>query len=618
MGKDIAPPPVAGGKGQATDSMVACMTKGELKDFACPHNARIEAALKAAQQELQESKTKSVWDDYEADTELIGRGAFARVFRALKRDDGSPVAIKVIGRETKAFPQQRRAMATKIATMRTLKPHPNMLQLHDVFEDEEGFHVVLEYCKGAALLEQIHNRGHFSERDAAHVMRQLLEFLAFSHDDCNIVHRDIKPENLLLLDQDAPQSLERVARLRAAGGNPEGVEAMCLKVIDFGTAGFCEPGQHLHSKVGTARYVAPEVLNQDYDRLSDIWSAGVVMYILLCGHPPFKGSTETGTLKKVKAGDYKLDDDVWAEVHDSAKDMISHMMVVDPAQRWSARELLNHKWFQEVLTAPDRVLTQQLGYMQRLGAFTGAARVKRLALKLMVAAAVTTPGVLQSSELQKLRAVFEEMDLDHDGVITGQQLHEALAKMGATISERDVAEFLKVSKVDSHADGINFNEFIAAMFDSQKLAKAEVEKLLEREFEELDVDHDGFITAEDLVAASRSAPSNSNNAAAAGTGSGAEGDETMSAALHKVVHEVLGDDLTLAEAKQMLAEVDARNAGKLSLSEFTVMVMGHRKGEAVSSPRGVASPASAAAALSNKAAEPAANGRSQDDTAMVN
>lgn len=164
------------------------------------------------------------------------------------------------------------------------------------------------------------------------------------------------------------------------------------------------------------------------------------------------------------------------------------------------------------------------------------------------------------------------------------------------------------------------------------------------------------------------------HAAAAGSGAGAEGDGTVSAALHKVVHEVLGDDLTLAEAKQMLAEVDARNAGKLSLSEvsedrrhrrgglehvdvdvccacadmractnglsdakcsmptqdcglccvpraavqFTVMVMGHRKSEGVSSPRGVASPSSAAAALSDKAAEPAAIGRSQDDTAMVN
>jgi len=96
-------------------------------------------------------------------------------------------------------------------------------------------------------------QGHFSEQDAAHVMRQLLEFLEFAHDECNVVHRDIKPENLLLLDADAPQSLERAAKIRAAGGNPEGVEGMALKVIDFGTAGFCEPGQHLHSKVGTAR-----------------------------------------------------------------------------------------------------------------------------------------------------------------------------------------------------------------------------------------------------------------------------------------------------------------------------------------------------------------------------
>lgn len=212
-------------------------------------------------------------------------------------------------------------MVTKIATMRTLQGHRNMLLLHGVFEDEEGFHVVVEYCKGAALLDKIQDRvrqlrrdvqgmllmhsyhatirfaqdciqgwrlswhcgpghnhlvvctccsiipatqqplkvrgahllqGHFSEREAAGVMRQLLEFLEYAHDECNVVHRDIKPENLLLLDPDAPQCLQLKADAAADAGSV-GVGDMLLKVIDFGTAGWCEPGQHLHSKVGTAR-----------------------------------------------------------------------------------------------------------------------------------------------------------------------------------------------------------------------------------------------------------------------------------------------------------------------------------------------------------------------------
>eukprot|EP00879_Flechtneria_rotunda_P016337 GHRR01017093.1.p1 GENE.GHRR01017093.1~~GHRR01017093.1.p1 ORF type:complete len:218 (+),score=81.76 GHRR01017093.1:806-1459(+) len=190
-----------------------------------------------------------------------------------------------------------------------------------------------------------------------------------------------------------------------------------------------------------------QVLKQDYDRLSDIWSAGVVMYILLCGHPPFKGSTETGTLRQVKAGAYKLDDLVWGQVHDSAKDMMAHMMVVDPAQRWSARQLLNHPWFEEVLSAPDRSLAQQPGYLARLGAFTGASRVKRLALKLMIAAAATTSGAINSQELARLRALFQEMDADGDGVISGKQLHAGLASLGTNLSEADLAEFMHVSLV---------------------------------------------------------------------------------------------------------------------------------------------------------------------------
>ncbi|KAF8071086.1 CPK12 [Scenedesmus sp. PABB004] len=564
----------------ATESMIAGMTVGELKDYACPHNARINAALEAAKEEIEGARGRSVWDDYEADTELIGRGAFARVFRALRRDDQTPVAIKVIGRETKAFAQQRRAMTTKVATMRTLQGHNNMLRLYEVFEDGEGFHVVVEFCKGAALLEQIHDRGCFSERDAAHVMRQLLEFLAYAHDDCNVVHRDIKPENLLLLDPDAPQC----AAAGLDGG--DGVGSMLLKVIDFGTAGFCEPGQHLHSKVGTARYVAPEVLNKDYDRSSDIWSAGVVMYILLCGHPPFKGSTETGTLKQVKAGNYKLDDDVWASVHDSAKDMMAHMMVVDPSQRWTAAQLLKHPWFEEVLAAPDRPLAQQPGYLERLGAFTGAARVRRLALKLMVAAAAAAPGVVNITELGKLRSLFVEMDLDGDGIISAAQLQAGLASLGTHLSERDLAEFMHVSKVDCHSEGINFTEFIAAMIDSQDLANKQAAALIEREFDELDMDHDGFITPEDLVAASRAGVvaspgrtpllSPRTTSPGGGAADALAGDE-VATVMHEVVHEVLGSELTLAEAAEMLDEVDEKHVGKINLQEFTEMVIGRSK-----------------------------------------
>eukprot|EP00878_Enallax_costatus_P013938 GHUV01014575.1.p1 GENE.GHUV01014575.1~~GHUV01014575.1.p1 ORF type:complete len:378 (+),score=171.46 GHUV01014575.1:509-1642(+) len=359
--------------------------------------------------------------------------------------------------------------------------------------------------------------------------------------------------------------------------------------------------------------------------MSDIWSAGVVMYILLCGHPPFKGSTETGTLRQVKAGQYKLDDHIWCAVHDSAKDMLTHMLVVDPAQRWTAKQLLQHPWFTEVLSAPDRALAQQPGYLERLGAFAASSRVKRLAIKVMVAAAASTPGVINSAELSGLRVLFQELDLDGDGIISGQQLHAGLASLGAHLSERDLAEFIAVSKVDCHSEGIDFNEFIAAMLDSQELAnqQANLFTVIEREFEELDVDHDGFITPQDLMAASRAgvtsphsrrtpSPAAATTAvslkdAAVGSAGGAQAD--VAAALHDAVAQMLGSDLTLQEATAMLDEVDEKHAGKISLQEFTELVIGKSRRTSMET-NGVA----AAAAISNGPSVAGANG---DDAPKV-
>ncbi|GFH13411.1 uncharacterized protein HaLaN_09291, partial [Haematococcus lacustris] len=237
-----------------------------------------------------------VWDCYQDDSILLGRGAFARVFKGRIKATNRPVAIKMIARDNTHFDQQKRAMVTKVATMRTLQGHRSMVKLYEVFEDEQA--------------------------DAAIIMRQLLQFIAYMHNR-NVVHRDIKPENLLLLKPHRPANLGDAAEGGKAGKGGDAAlsqaascpvwsqvdeavwadipDGLRLKVIDYGTANFCEAGQHLHSKIGTARYVAPEVLGRDYDKSSDIWSAGVVMFIMLVGHAPFKGTTDTGTLAKVKA-----------------------------------------------------------------------------------------------------------------------------------------------------------------------------------------------------------------------------------------------------------------------------------------------------------------------------
>ncbi|KAJ9530088.1 hypothetical protein QJQ45_023367 [Haematococcus lacustris] len=519
------------------------MTRGEAEDHRLKHNKQIEAALEAARAELALTRKKWVWDCYQDDSILLGRGAFARVFKGRIKATNRPVAIKMIARDNTHFDQQKRAMVTKVATMRTLQGHRSMVKLYEVFEDEQpshhfdlnlkpmsilmlqGFHVVLEYMPALALFDAIVQKGHFTEADAATIMRQLLQFIAYMHNR-NVVHRDIKPENLLLLKPHRPANLGDAAEGAKAGKGGDGEEedmyltqeeerevdeavwadipdGLRLKVIDYGTANFCEAGQHLHSKIGTARYVAPEVLGRDYDKSSDIWSAGVVMFIMLVGHAPFKGTTDTGTLAKVKAGVYELSGPGWDEVSASAKDLLRHMLVVDTTQRWSAEELLEHLWFHEAGSAT--AATGGKGYLERLNGFAGMCRMKRLALKLMAAQEVVT---LSTEEVTRLKEMFAKLDTDGDGLIDGKALHLGLEAVGCKLSEHDVAEFLAVSLVDSHRQGpvggglIDPNEFIAALFNNQAIL-AKRPGLVEEEFKRLDTDNDGYITAQDLVEASK-------------------------------------------------------------------------------------------------------------------
>jgi len=518
---------------------------GEKEDYAMDHNQLISAALQEARAELVRAKERWFYDFFDYDTtELLGRGAFARVYKGVQKSSKRVVAVKVILRgNAKFFNRQKRAMITKVATMRTCLGHRNMVELVDIFEEPEGFHIVLEYMPALPLLDAIVQTGHFSERQAAIVMRQLLEFMAFMHDR-NVVHRDIKPENLLILKPKRTKAQAEAAALASPGGGSnalglakansaalerasmnlwapedcltateaaaiddavwEGVpDGLRLKVIDWGIANFCEPDQELHSKVGTARYIAPEVLSRHYGKASDVWSAGVVLYILLSGHPPFDGRTDTAVIEDVKHGTYKLDGPDWLGVSEAAKDMVRHMLVVDPKERWTAAQLLDHTWFKEALAADSSVHDAPLavgGYMERLRDFSHASRMKRLALKLLAAKEMKA---LSDRELGQLQGVFRRFDEDGDGLIDGKALQAALQEVGCVLEQQDVAEFLEVSQVDCHRPGmVDFNEFVAALFNVSDVAQAHP-SLIEEEFDELDVDHDGVVTAADLVAASK-------------------------------------------------------------------------------------------------------------------
>eukprot|EP00798_Chlamydomonas_sp_ICE-L_P018948 gene18948-25518_t len=446
-----------GETGRGTAANVA-KAKPAASSSACEARSEpIEQAMENAKKELVKNAGKKFADHY-ALSKLIGHGAFAKVSMCTHNATKESYAVKAVSKMTADPHKQREGIIKEIAIMRMLQDHPNTVVLKEVFEDDDLYQLVMELCSGGELFDQIIAKGHYSEKHAAEKMQSLMSLIAYAHSK-DIIHRDLKPENILLSDK-TPTAL--------------------LKVIDFGTSDFCKDGERLQQKFGTPYYVAPEVLKNDYDKLADIWSAGVIMYILLCGFPPFAGKTDVRILQRVQAGAYNFDGREWEIVTEAAKNMISQMLVLDISKRASAKSLLQHRWFQVAATAPAAALGQHM--VKRLRAFAGMSRMKRLAL-------VVLARTLTDHDVKRLRELFSAMDTNCDGCIDSADLHNALAKVGAAIDELEMQDLFHASVIDGHGK-IDYEEFIAAMLDSSRCRKS---------FQELDNDGDGFITAEDLV-----------------------------------------------------------------------------------------------------------------------
>lgn len=202
--------------------------------------------------------------------------------------------------------------------------HPNIVRLYEVYESKSTIVLVTELFDGKELFDEIIVREHFAEDDAAKVLQQLLQTIAYCHSQ-DIAHRDIKPENILI---DTSQHDE-------------------IKLIDFGTSHHFLKNDHtMHQQYGTPFYVAPEVLKGTYTEKVDIWSIGVLLFILLSGRPPFNGGTNEQILDKVQKGKWSFSNKIWDSVSAEAKDLIEKLLAFNPDKRLSAMDALKHPWFE--------------------------------------------------------------------------------------------------------------------------------------------------------------------------------------------------------------------------------------------------------------------------------
>jgi len=275
------------------------------------------------------SKAKTITDIYTIGEEL-GRGGFSIVKKGTHKTTNDLVAIKIIEKKAPG-PEELQLLHREIDIMGKLR-HKNIIGLSEVFEEEETIYLVLELVTGGELFDQIVSRGNYSERDAANTIRQILEAVAYMHDN-GIAHRDLKPENLLC----------------------SGPDNNIIKVTDFGLSKDFGKAS-LKTSCGTPDYVAPEVLKGNaYDNSVDIWSIGVICYILLCGFPPFYGNTDQQIFEKIMKATYDFPSPDWDDITDDAKEFIQAILVLEPSERPTALECLQAPWV--VSQAPPRTLS---------------------------------------------------------------------------------------------------------------------------------------------------------------------------------------------------------------------------------------------------------------------
>ncbi|XP_033098287.1 serine/threonine-protein kinase dst1-like isoform X2 [Anneissia japonica] len=261
-------------------------------------------------------KRTKIEDKYEFFEEL-GRGAFGITKRCVSFTGGKSFAAKFIELKN----GKKEDIYREIEIMSCLH-HQKLIKLYDAYETKENVVMVMELVSGGELFERIIDQESFTEVKAAFFIRQVLEGLQYMHSN-GVVHLDLKPENILL----------------------ESEERDDVKLIDFGLARKVSPGNDTTCKQGTPEFVAPEIVKkQPVTNESDLWSVGVIAYILLSGISPFLGDTDKETLLKVKSNDWDFDDAVWDTISDDAKDFITKLLKEDPSARLGAEESLYHTW----------------------------------------------------------------------------------------------------------------------------------------------------------------------------------------------------------------------------------------------------------------------------------
>ena len=406
---------------------------------------------------------------------ILGRGSFGIVYLVKHKELSRYFAMKVIKKTSKNKEEEENLM-NEINILRKLD-HPNILKITDFYPLKTEYNIITEYCQEGELFDEIKAHAPFNEILTAWYMRQILSAVSYCH-SMNIIHRDLKPENILI-----------VKRVKS-GFHP-------IKIIDFGTAKVFQKEKSEHLLIGSAYYIAPEVLSRNYSELCDLWSCGVIMYILLTGRPPFNGINEEEIMKKIKEGNYDLSKYPWGIISEDAKNLVKGLLQIDPKKRYSAQEALNHKWFQS-----EKIKTNKSAYdikhRQVNKLVDNLIKYRSDNILRCAVIALLVHNSIQLNQAHDAVKLFNKIDKNGDGKITREELFNGLQPYKKEITDEELRKQVDTifNNIDTdHNNHIEYEEFVRAAIDKNNFLSV---NFLQFAFNYFDKDHDGGITYEEV------------------------------------------------------------------------------------------------------------------------
>ena len=403
----------------------------------------------------------------------IGKGGFGRVYKVRHKLSNQYRAMKII--QCKSTSENHSIAINKEINILKNLDHPNIIKVYEFYSSEKYVYIINELCTGGELFDKIVDVKHFSESAACNIMRQLLSAVAYCHEN-GVIHRDLKPENILI------ESSEEKDK-----------EFFQIKVIDFGTCEILKK-KKLTEQIGTSFYIAPEVLKNGYNEKCDLWSCGVILYILLCGSPPFYGKNEKEIFRKILDGNFTFRHKIWNKISTEAKNLVLKLLQVNPAKRLSAQEALEDVWFKKNFNINSLENSSSFKYfLKNITEFCAEQKLQQATLAFLV------HNFAPKDELDELKKIFFAFDKNGDGKLSKEEFVKGLSNNNTSLNsilKRDSSIKDLLKNIDSDNNGyISFEEFLIASINKEKIL---TEKNLKMAFDVFDRDKSGGICQNEL------------------------------------------------------------------------------------------------------------------------